>query len=266
MQGMKTNNLEFSDLKCLLESKCQQYNNPSFIATDPVSIPHRFARKEDIEISAFLTATIAWGNRKSILANANRLMQMMDNAPYDFIINSSLQATASPIVDFVHRTFSTDDCLYFIEALRNIYQHHGGLEAAFSEGLTPADANVKNAISHFRDLFFELPHFHRTEKHVSNPAAGSASKRLNMFLRWMVRDDNHGVDFGLWKRIKPSQLCCPLDVHSGRTARNLGLLTRKANDWQAVEELTANLKKYDANDPVRYDFALFGIGVFENRR
>lgn len=256
-----------SQLKDLLGQKYLEYNQPSFIATDPISIPHRFTKKEDIEIAGFLTAIIAWGNRKSILTSAGRMMEIMQPSPYEFIVGYSPSvAGMSQVKSFVHRTFNSEDMLYFFEALQNIYLHHGGLETAFAKGINPESKDVKTAITGFRTIFFELPHFRHTEKHISNPEAGSAAKRINMFLRWMVRRDNHGVDFGIWKSIRPDQLCCPLDVHSGRVARSLGLLTRKANNWDAVEELTAQLRTFDAADPVKYDFALFGTGVFEKDR
>ncbi|MCK9617045.1 MAG: TIGR02757 family protein [Lentimicrobiaceae bacterium] len=251
-------------LKDFLEQKYLEYNQPSFIPADPISIPHRFTLKEDIEIAGFLTAIIAWGNRKSILASANRLMEAMKPSPYQFIINYSPSVSqANQVKHFVHRTFNSFDLLFFFESLHNIYHQHGGLEAVFSRNINPESINVKDTITSFRDIFFELPHLHRTEKHLSNPQTGSAAKRINMFLRWMVRKDPYGVDFGIWNNIQPNQLCIPLDIHSGRVARRLGLLNRKQNDWKAVEELTAELKKFDPSDPVKYDFALFGTGVSE---
>ena len=242
-----------------LESKYDIYNRPGFIEDDPVSIPHNFTIKEDIEISGFLAATIAWGNRKMILRNANRLMQMMDYSPYDFIMNFS-ESDLKPFESFVHRTFNGTDCIYFLKAMRYIYTEKGGLEKAF---LLKGNSDMRELIFHFRTAFFEPEHPVRTEKHVANPMKGSSAKRINMFLRWMVRDDGRGVDFGIWKSIKPSQLYCPLDVHSGNIARRLGLLTRKQNDWKAVAELTGNLREFDREDPVKYDFSLFGLGVNE---
>jgi len=250
------------DLKEFLEEKYREYNRNWFIDSDPVSIPHLFTKKEDIEIAGFLAATIAWGNRKSILTNANRLMQLMDNAPHDFVLNAKA-ADLKPLNAFVHRTFNGVDTTYFIKALNTIYKKHGGMERAFSAGIQKGDGDVANAISHFRALFFAGSHPERTLKHVSNPIAGSSSKRLCMYLRWMVRSDEFGVDFGLWKGISPAILSCPLDVHSGNVARKLGLLARTQNDWRAVTELTNKLKEYDPADPVKYDFALFGLGVFE---
>ena len=251
-------------LRDLLDEKAAQYNSPEFIFSDPISIPHRFSKKEDIEISGFLAATIAWGQRITILKNAGLLMQYMDNQPYEFVMNAGADDLRR-LSGFVHRTFNGDDCLFFIEALKHIYSNCGGLENAFSEGISPQDSNVFNGIIAFRDTFLQAPHLLRSCKHVANPAKGSTAKRINMFLRWMVRSDDKGVDFGLWKQISPAQLCCPLDVHVGNVARKLGLLSRTQNDWRAVEELTDNLKKFDPVDPIKYDFALFGMGVFEGK-
>lgn len=243
-------------IKDFLDEKVTQYNNPKFIESDPIQIPHQFSLKEDIEIAAFLTATISWGNRKMIIKNAQKLMQIMGNSPYDFIMESK-----SLDHDFVHRTFNAIDLKYFITGLRNIYTNHKGLEEVFSE--YKQHDNIQNSIHHFKKLFFELEHPDRTQKHISDPHKGSAAKRINMFLRWMIRNDNTGVDFGLWSSISPSILSCPLDVHSGNVARKLGLLSRKQNDAKALKELDNNLRKMDPDDPVKYDFALFGLGVFE---
>ena len=251
-----------SELKEFLDGKVLQYNKPEFISTDPISIPHLFRNKEDIEISGFFAATIAWGQRPTILKNAPKLIHWMDDAPHDFILNHKDDDLA-PFKKFVHRTFHGEDTIYFIKAFQHIYRHHGGLESVFHQALKKDSADLKEAIVQSRNLFFKLPHLKRTEKHFSNPAEGSAAKRINMFLRWMVRKDKNGIDFGIWKNISPSLLSCPLDVHSGRVARKLRLLKRKQNDWKATEELTNNLRKLDANDPVKYDFALFGLGVFE---
>ena len=253
-----------AELKFFLDEQANHFNRPSFIEHDPVSIPHLFSKKEDIEISGFLTATIAWGQRISILKNARHLMQLMDDAPYDFVRNFS-NADLKPFKKFVHRTFNATDCTYFMVGLQHIYQSHDGLENAFANGIEKNDSDHSNAIAFCRTNFFQLPHQKRTEKHFSNPHEGSAAKRINMFLRWMVRKDNHGVDFGIWKKLSPALLSCPLDVHSGRVARELGLLKRKQNDWKAVVELTNNLKMMDPVDPVKYDFALFGIGVTSNK-
>ena len=244
-------------LKELLDEKVFQYNNPRFIESDPIQIPHQFQLKEDIEIAAFLTATISWGNRKMIIKNAQKLMDIMGNSPYDYIMESKLDLDEK----FVHRTFNAIDLNYFIKALRSIYKNHGGLEKVFSQYASPGD--LQNSIHHFKKVFFEIEHPLRTLKHVSDPHKGSAAKRINMFLRWMVRKDAAGVDFGLWDAISPSMLSCPLDVHSGNVARKLGLLQRKQNDSKALLELDLSLRKMDSNDPVKYDFALFGMGVFE---
>jgi uncharacterized protein (TIGR02757 family) len=251
--------LTHQELFDFLEAKFRQYNRPEFIETDPISIPHRYKRKEDIEIAAFLAATISWGNRQSIVKDAEKLLEMMDLSPYDFILNSSPEEI-SKFDSFYHRTFNGVDCIFFLQALKNIYKKHKSLEQAFA--FVNKDG-IRGAICHFRNTFFEIDHPRRTEKHVADPGRGASAKRILMFLRWMVRHDSDGVDFGLWSTISPAILMCPLDVHSGNVARKLGLLTRKQNDWKAVEELTSNLRKFDAEDPVKYDFALFGLGIFE---
>lgn len=248
------------ELKEFLEEKVVQYNNPSFLKDDPISIPHSFVLKEDIEISAFLTAIIAWGNRRSIIKSANRLMDLMEGEPYRFIAEFD-RINSDDLSDFVHRTFNGEDLSYFIHALQNIYRVHGGLETIFMK--YAQEDSLQAAISAFKRTFFELPHPARSTKHISDPKKGSAAKRMNMFLRWMIRSNATGVDFGLWTKLKPSQLSCPLDVHSGRVARKLGLLKRKQNDAKAVAELDKNLRILDPEDPVKYDFALFGLGVFE---
>ena len=249
-----------TELKEFLDSKVIQYNNFNFIESDPISIPHKFSNKEDIEIAGFLAATIAWGNRKSIIKNANRMMDYLGNSPYDFVLNHS-NSHLEPLDNFVHRTFNGLDFKGFINSLKHIYTKHGGLEAIFS---TPANnESLQLNISDFKSIFFEIDHLSRTEKHVSDPLKGSAAKRINMFLRWMIRKDNAGVDFGIWKNISPALLSCPLDVHSGNVARKLGLLGRKQNDAKAVQELDLSLRALDKKDPVKYDFALFGLGVFE---
>ncbi len=248
------------DLKEFLEEKVFQYNAPFFIESDPVSIPHQFELKEDIEISGFLAATIAWGNRNMILKNAGVLIELMDMAPYDFVTNHQSN-DLKRFNGFVHRTLNAGDVVYFIQSLKNIYQNHGGLEALFSDNC--AATSTRPAIDAFRKIFLSLPHELRTEKHIANPMMGSAAKRLNLFLRWMVRSDASKVDFGIWQQIRPAQLSCPLDVHSGNVARKLGLLTRLQNDARAVDELDSGLRNMDPLDPVKYDFALFGLGVFE---
>ncbi len=248
------------ELKEFLDTKVEQYNHPIFIESDPIQIPHQFTLKEDIEISAFLTATIAWGNRKMIIKNAQKMMHLLGNSPYDFVMTHK-DYHLEKLENFVHRTFNSTDFSYFIRALQHIYEHHHGLEQVFA---THSNTNsLQEAIHHFKIIFFEISHPLRTQKHISDPLKGSAAKRINMFLRWMVRNDNIGVDFGIWKTLLPSQLSCPLDVHSGNTARKLGLLNRKQNDAKALQELDLNLRKLDALDPVKYDFALFGLGVFE---
>ncbi len=254
-------NLKKSDLKEFLEEKVEQYNRPSFIELDPISIPHLFSSKEDIEIAGFLSASIAWGNRKMILRNATRMMALLDDSPYDFIMNSEAP-DLERLEGFVHRTFNSSDLIYFLKALKHIYMIKGGLETIFNE--YKIEESLKPAIHKLYAIFFELPHNHRTERHISDPYKGSAAKKINMFLRWMVRNDNKGVDFGIWKRISPAELFIPLDLHTGNTARKLGLLTRKQNDWKAVEELTGVLREFDPSDPVKYDFALFGLGVNEH--
>lgn len=252
--------LNHTELKEFLDAKVSQYNNLNFIETDPISIPHKFSTKEDIEIAGFLAATIAWGNRKSILKNANKMMDHLGNSPYDFVLNHST-AHLEDLDSFVHRTFNGLDFKCFIKALQNIYSNHGGLETIFSK---PTNENsLQQHISDFKIVFFEVDHLPRTQKHISDPLKGSAAKRINMFLRWMIRKDTAGVDFGIWQDISPALLSCPLDVHSGNVARKLGLLNRKQNDAKAVTELDIALRELDNKDPVKYDFALFGLGVFE---
>ena len=249
-----------SEIKEFLDYKVEEYNNSKFIETDPIQIPHRFSGKEDIEIAGFLTATIAWGNRKSILTNASRLMDLLDNAPYDFIMNHEEEDLIA-LEKFVHRTFNGVDLQFFVKSLQNIYRNHGGPESIFSRYATRD--NLQGSIHEFKKIFFEIPHLPRTRKHISDPFKNSAAKRINMYLRWMVRKDGSNVDLGIWKMLTPSQLSCPLDVHSGNTARKLGILKRKQNDGKALQELDAYLRKLDPVDPVKYDFALFGLGVFE---
>lgn len=248
------------ELKGFLDEKVIQYNTLDFIESDPIQIPHQFSAKEDIEIAAFLTATIAWGNRKMIITNSKRMMAMMGNSPYDFTMSHN-EAQLENLEGFVHRTFNGSDFVTFIKALQHIYTNHNGLEMAFAKNQQPL--SMQPGIAEFKKLFFEVSHQQRTTKHVSDPMQGSAAKRINMFLRWMVRQDKNGVDFGIWKSIPMASLSCPLDVHSGNVARKLGLLTRKQNDGKALAELDTALRLLDTNDPVKYDFALFGLGVFE---
>lgn len=253
-------NPDYDQVKELLDQKYQFYCQNKFIADDPISIPHLFGRKEDIEIAAFLTATISWGQRGTILKSAHRLLKLMEYSPYEFIIQAG-KDDLQKLEPFKHRTFNGTDSKFFIESLKNIYLNHGGLEQAFTK---PGEEEVKSSIKHFRDIFFSIPFPGRTLKHIADPSAGASAKRINMFLRWMVRNDEHGVDFGIWKSISPSRLYCPLDVHTGNVARKLGLINRKQNDWKALEELMSHLKTFDPQDPVKYDFALFGLGIYEN--
>jgi len=249
-----------NELKEFLDEKVELYNRPNFIESDPIQIPHLFSLKEDIEIAGFLSATIAWGNRKMIIANAQKMMALIGNAPYDFVMSHS-ETDLQKLENFVHRTFNGQDFASFIKGLQHIYQNHGGPESVFTQ--FRKEENMQQRIHHFRRLFFEVNHQQRTQKHISDPLNNSAAKRLNMYLRWMVRQDDKGVDLGIWKNISPSLLSCPLDVHSGNVARKLGLLTRKQNDAKALSELDLNLRQLDSEDPVKYDFALFGLGVFE---
>jgi len=249
-----------SELKEFLDEKADLYNHPNFIESDPIQIPHQFSIKEDIEIAGFLAATIAWGNRKMIIGNAQKMIELMGNTPYDFVMSHS-EENLEMLKNFVHRTFNGTDFIGFIKGLQNIYAHHNGLESVFSKNIE--SNSTQKAISEFKQLFFEIPHQLRTQKHISDPMNGSAAKRLHMMLRWFCRQDNKGVDLGIWKSIPTSSLSCPLDVHSGNVARKLQLLTRKQNDAKALTELDCNLRKLDPNDPAKYDFALFGLGVFE---
>lgn len=253
--------LSDSELKEFLDLKYQEYNQVEFIESDPISIPHLFTSRSDIEIAAFFAATLAWGKRSMILKSCNRLMDLMDHAPYQFIMEHEASDLAK-VEGSIYRTFNNIDYIYFITALKNIYSNHGGLEKVFTDQYNYSNS-IKDSIIKFRKVFFELEHPDRTGKHVANPERGSASKRINMFLRWMVRSDNNSVDFGIWKDIRSKDLLMPLDVHSGNVGRKLGLLNRKQNDWRAVQELTDRLKEFDSDDPVKYDFALFGLGVFE---
>jgi uncharacterized protein (TIGR02757 family) len=254
-------------LKKLLNNKVAQYNQPSFIEKDPVSVPHRFSKLQDIEISGFFAALFAWGNRTSIINSCNRLLLAMDNAPYDFIKNHS-PADLKPLITFVHRTFNATDLFWLLHFLQQHYRSFNTLETAFAQFINPLSTDITQALVGFHNYVFanaDAPE--RTRKHISTPAKNSACKRLNMYLRWMVRRDPDVpvpyVDFGLWRNIKPAQLVCPLDVHVGDVARRLDLLSRPQNDWKAALELTNNLKKFDALDPVKYDYALFGMGVTE---
>lgn len=248
------------EIKEFLDEKVAQYNQPFFIENDPVSIPHRYVRKEDIEVSGFLTATIAWGNRKSIIQNAGALMEKMGDSPFDFVMSATDQQLKKLV--FVHRTFNSDDLRNFIYCLRNIYLQHRGMQHVFETHAR--EDTLQPAISAFKRIFFETDHLPRTEKHVSDPMQGSSAKRINMMLRWFVRQDKKGVDFGIWNgKLKPSQLSLPLDVHTGNIARKLGILDRKQNDARAVQEIDGVLRQFDPVDPVKYDYALFGLGAVD---
>jgi len=252
------------NVKPFLDEMVERYNDKRFIADDPISIPHRFSSLQDKEISGLFAATLAWGQRRTIIRNCSVLMDMMDNAPYEFVRNHQ-EHDLIKLQNFVHRTFNGTDLLYFISFLRHHYQQHKSLENLFS---IPASAlTVEPGLVNFHERFFSLPDFPpRTRKHVATPARGSACKRINMYLRWMVRDDGRGVDFGVWKTIAPRQLVCPCDLHVERVARRLGLIRRKAVDWQWALELTAKLRAFDPADPVKYDFALFGMGAVGEER
>lgn len=252
-----------SELKNFLEHRVERYNTHAFIEADPISVPHRFSLKQDIEISGFFASIFAWGQRATIISKSNELLHLMDNAPYQFILQHQ-PSDLKGLLQFKHRTFNATDLLFIIHRFKQHYSTHSSLEAAFIKQMDVKSKNVEQGLIGFREWFFDDEHAPmRTRKHISSPASGSSCKRLNMYLRWMVRRDNSGVDFGLWQGIKPSQLVCPLDVHVERVAHSLGLLKRKQTGWQAAIELTTKLRKLDPNDPVKYDFALFGLGVME---
>jgi uncharacterized protein (TIGR02757 family) len=249
------------DLKKFLDQKVKEYNRPAFIAADPISVPHRFTKKQDIEIAGLFAAVFAWGNRTTIINKTTELMLLMNNAPHEFIIHHKEKELES-LLRFCHRTFNTTDLLYFISFLRFHFEQNNSLESAF----LPAGKfkDIETSLDHFHRYFFSLPEApERTKKHIAAPFRHSSCKRLNMFLRWMVRKDDKGVDFGTWKKIRQSELICPLDLHVARVSRKMGLLTRKQTDWLAAVELTENLKQFDPTDPVKYDFALFSLGVIE---
>jgi len=252
-----------SKLKDFLDNKVAEYNRPAFIKDDPISIPHRFTRQQDIEIAGFFAAIFAWGNRTIIINKSRELLGLMDNAPYQFITGHS-DADLKKLLHFKHRTFNTTDLLYFIHFLRHHYSTHASLEPAFSQWMGPKDADTEQALSGFYRYFVSLEETPpRTRKHIASPEKNSTCKRLNMFLRWMVRRDKAGVDFGIWRTIRAAQLVCPIDVHVARVARRFDLLQRNAIDWQAAVELTVWLRTLDPKDPVKYDFALFGLGAVE---
>ncbi len=249
-------------LKKLLDGKVALYNRPSFIEKDPVCIPHSFSKKQDIEISGLFVALLAWGNRTTIINNCRKLMQWMGNEPYDFILHHK-ETDLKPFVHFAHRTFNATDLLYFIEFLQHHYRQYDSLEDAFVPGKRYKEDTVEQALVYFHHYFFSIEHPERTRKHIATPERNSACKRLNMYLRWMVRKDKHGVDFGIWKKIKPNQLVCPLDVHVARVAERLGLLDNIKSNWGNALHLTAQLKELNPGDPTVYDYALFGLGMAE---
>lgn len=251
------------ELRDFLEKKVRQYNHPSFIPSDPVSVPHRFSNKQDIEIAGLFAAIFAWGSRTTIIRKSNELMEALDNAPYDFIMHHQPR-DLKRLREFKHRTFNATDLLYFIRYLRSHYQENESLETAFLPVESGKKDRMKNGLSDFYTRFFSLEDApRRTRKHIATPQKNAACKRLNMYLRWMVRQDQHGVDFGLWKKISPADLICPVDLHVARVARRFGLISRNQTDWTTAMELTEALREMDKKDPVKFDFALFGLGVFE---
>ena len=253
--------MEELELKSFLDEKADQYNSVSFISTDPIQVPHQYKDPEDIEIAAFLTAILSWGQKATIISKSGELLSRMQGSPHEFIMEFR-EKQLNRFIPFVHRTFNGLDCIYFLRALQRVYRHHGGLQLVFEEGYKE-HGDLFNAIVRFRKIFLQIADPGRTVKHLADPLKGSSAKRINMFLRWMIRSDKRGVDFGIWEGIPMSELYIPLDVHTGSVARKLGLLNRKQNDWKAVRELTEKLRQFDPEDPVRYDFALFGLGSFE---
>ena len=254
---------EVNSLKDFLDSKVELYNRRDFIKDDPICIPHLFSKREDIEIAAFFASIFAWGSRKIIINKSKELMQLMKMQPHQFILHHS-EKELKNLLQFKHRTFNTTDLLYFIEFLKYHYSKHNSLEDAFSKWMSAKDETIEKALIGFHHYFFSIEDVPpRTKKHIATPEKKSNCKRLNMFLRWMVRTDNNGVDFGIWQKIKPSQLICPVDIHVARVAKRLNLLLRKQTDWTAALELTSYLRTLDPSDPVKYDFALFGLGVVE---
>lgn len=249
-------------LYALLSRKADEYNQPSFIKDDPVSIPHLFRKKQDIEIAGFFAAIFAWGNRATIINKSKELLSRMDNAPHQFVLQHSAH-DLKQLRGFKHRTFNEDDLLFFIEFFKRHYKKYPSLETAF---FPPGNMDAESGLNHFRKYLFTAEHLKRTEKHISSPEQKSTCKRLNMFLRWMVRKDDRGVDFGIWGNISPAQLICPVDLHVARVSRQLGILKRKQTDWLAASELTNYLRILDKDDPVKYDFALFGLGAIESKQ
>lgn len=250
--------LKLDELKIFLDEKADQYNHPDFIENDPIQIPHRFSLKQDIEIAGFLAATISWGNRTAIIKSADKMLDIMGNSPYDFVLNHSEKELEYIREKSIHRTFNGEDFIYFIKQFNRIYTENESLEYLFT--VNDPENNFLHAIERFRSQFLGTEK-HRSHKHVSSPYKNSSTKRIIMFLRWMVRNDKRGVDFGIWENIDPKHLSIPLDVHTGNISRKLGLITRTQNDWKTVEELDLIIRKFDADDPAKYDFALFGLGV-----
>ncbi|WP_407643680.1 TIGR02757 family protein [Chryseobacterium sediminis] len=250
--------LKFEELRDFLNEKADQYNAPDFIENDPIQIPHRFSLKQDIEIAGFLAATISWGNRKSIISSADKMLDIMGNSPYDFVMNYSEKDLKDIQDKSIHRTFNGQDFSYFIKQFNRIYKQNESLESLFE--VKEPENNFLHAIERFRNGFLETEK-HRSHKHISSPYKNSSAKRIIMFLRWMVRKDKRGVDFGIWENIDQKNLSIPLDVHTGNISRKLGLVSRTQNDWKTVEELDATIRKFDETDPAKYDFALFGLGV-----
>lgn len=251
------------ELRALLNRKAVEYNHPSFIAADPISIPHRFSKKQDIEIAGLFAAVFAWGNRKTIIQKSGELMDLMQRAPHDFCLRHEPK-DLKKLLAFKHRTFNSTDLLYFIDFLRSHYTKHDSLEDAFLREAATGKHSVRQALTLFAERFFSLEHApQRTRKHIASPQNNSTCKRLNMYLRWMVRRDDNGVDFGLWERLSPASLIMPIDLHVSRVAKRFGLVKREQNDWITAMELTRALRRLDRNDPVKYDFALFGLGAIE---
>lgn len=254
---------DYLALRDWLNEQVEQHNKLDFIKDDPISLPHQFTQRQDIEIIGFWVSVLAWGRRKTIIKSGKKLIELMDGAPYEFIKNHK-EKDRKRFEQFKHRTFQPIDALYFLEFLQQYYQQNDSLESAFSQHLNPNSQTIEAALIGFHEDFFSLPNApHRTRKHIATPARKSTCKRLCMFLRWMVRQDDKGVDFGLWEEIQPNQLLLPLDVHVERIGRRLGLIERKQRDWKTVLQLTARLREFDSEDPVKYDFALFGSGVIE---
>lgn len=251
--------MNFDELKIFLDEKADFYNVPDFIENDPISIPHRFSQKQDIEIAGFLAATISWGNRKSILKSAEKMLNFMDNAPYDFVLNFKPKDLQPIENQSIHRTFNGEDFAEFLKNLQRLYRENSSLENLFI--LKENEANFYHSLERFRNKFLAENQQHRSRKHISSTYNNSSAKRLMMFLRWMVRQDKKGVDFGIWQKLSPKNLSIPLDVHTGNISRKLGLVSRKQNDWKTVEEVDMAIRKMNADDPAKYDFALFGLGI-----